>query len=150
MKRVKIGGPGRQGRQAEIGSSKVYLPNAISYGYCERYARPGMWISWASEYEELSYGRVLGKIEDCDSDGEDCTGYIAVLWLHSGLSCASVRWIDPKDVKECRPPSTKLLAFITSVTINAHNINALDRMAQYGSLSDPYLDEGKARFEIED
>lgn len=153
MRRARIGKVfnGTMHRNAEIAMAKVRLPNVRPMGFDKYEAHPGDWLTWCYPQEDGSdgvaeYGRVLGKIVSCDSDGDDCTGWIAVLWLHVGLSHASVMWVNPEWVRRCAPPAPELLAFVAGVNITPENVEKIDRAASYGSLSEHHIADGRKRF----
>jgi len=147
MRHVTVGGDGFS-RRCNVTAKKVYCPNSSSIGYSKVHADPGDWIVWRTLLDDDNYllesGRVLGHISSCDSDGEDCTGWLFVLWVFRWGGCG-IRWINPKDVVECCPPFPELMHFIMSFDVSAENIKEVCRAVHRGELSEPYIEQVKSR-----
>ena len=91
----------------------------------------------------VEYGRVIGRIAECAKDGlEDCTGYLVVLWLHCGLGCASLHWVDPADVTDCHAPAPKLFDLLLTADLNdTKTAEIMIKAAFDGALSEHYIDK---------
>lgn len=128
-------------RKARYSLKQVILPKASTLGYGQWRAKPGYWILYHVGTENR-LARVLGRIDETDSDGMNCTGYIAAIRLMSDASHAFVDWVNPADVTYCleKPPSA-LLAWITGDewVKNKENIAHIIAMAQYGTLSESFI-----------
>jgi len=128
-------------RKAKYSGKKVICKNSSLIGYSANVAKPGYWVTW-SEGEERNTGRVIGRIDRTDNDGEDCAGFLAVMRLSESLTHAGVRWVDPADIVSCYATApADLLAWITGKDWpkDAAGILRLIAMSQHGTCSNEYI-----------
>lgn len=92
------------GRKRTLAPRKgTHLPNASTLGYGEYIAHPGDYVLVGSNGQD-AFGRVLGQITECDFDGTDCRGYLAVAIVSNDLTFGYERWIAPGEVLKCWNP----------------------------------------------
>ena len=85
------------------------LPNARTLGFNVWKAKAGDLITYVEQPTGHSrIARVIGEITWCDGDGPDCRGHLAVLALSDDGTFGYERWVDPKDVIECKRPGRAL------------------------------------------
>lgn len=136
-------------RKATYSTRKtVYCPNATTMGYATRKAKFGSWVTIEETNTDgskgESYGRVYGVITDCDNDGVNCVGNLAVLTVGSNHRHCFPRWIDPSDIIECHDePPVKLMAWMMGDEF-PKDPKLIESMAEYGSLSESYIDNIKS------
>lgn len=103
---------------------KIWLPNAVPIGHDKYYASPGDLILYKEYYEGGMYGlrlaRVIGRIKECDNQGEDCKGYILVSAIDETLNFSYERWIKPEDVSRCVSVerAKEFISFFLSADVN--------------------------------
>lgn len=129
-------------RKFRMSGRKVICPNASTLGYSTNTARPGSWIMYTTDGAPI-VARVLGRIEATDRQGMlECTGWLAVVRLHGGMTGASVAWVDPADVLECRDnPPAEMLAWITGSDWpkDAAGRARVVAMSEHGTLSEQFI-----------
>jgi hypothetical protein len=86
---------------------KVYLPNASSIGYDQRWSKRGYWLTFDSPFGGTAYGRVVGRVR--------CQGvtYVEVIALFGCDMTPAVRWVLPDAISACRKhPPRNVLSFV--------------------------------------
>lgn len=129
-------------RKARYDMRRVVCRNASLLGSATRIAKPGHWVIFDQGAGAPTMGRVLGRIAECDQDGADCRGYLAVIAFYGGHGFCGVRWVNPDDVRECyaRPPRA-ILEWLTGPewVKSAADIGRILAMSQHGTLSEDYI-----------
>lgn len=145
-KRVKIGGD-QYSRVCTVGTGKVRCPNTSTLGKWK--AEPGDFIVWDTTYTNgetyTTYGRVLGQIVSCDSDGVDFTGYLAVMAFICEFSSCCIRWVNPKEVTSISKPQPEFMSYIMGLDITPDNVVRIDKAIAYGSMNERYFTKGMER-----
>lgn len=134
------------------------LPNASTIGYGQWKALPGDYVIVTGNGPD-AFGRVLGQIIECDSDGQDCRGYLAVAVISQDLSFGYERWIAPAEVKSCVRPdhvnrfmraflgadvaeTCRALAANSGILADGSNGHLWESPAQQHTLATIYADSG--------
>lgn len=133
-------------RKAKYSAKKVYLSRASRIGFGLTHAKPGNWVRFVSHNYNGSrnshVGRVIGRIDETDRDGENCAGHLAVMQLSDDATHAYVRWVDPAHVLDCyEKPPRALLQWITGDDWPKSGTDAprLIAMAEHGTCSETYI-----------
>ena len=126
-----------------LSKKKVICPHASLLGYGTRRAKPGMFVRW-----DGGHGRIIATIDYAPPLGEtpEIKGWLLVMTLSDDLSFAYERWIDPKDVIECRPWPTKFFLWMAQPTL-PYDPYTIRRLMEYGTLNDEYIDNISTRVE---
>ena len=128
-------------RKARYDMRKVICKNASCIGSSSNVARPGYWVTW-TEANRTFTGRVLGRIAETDRDGANCSGYLAIVRLHSGMQSAGICWVHPDSVSDCwQKPPAALLTWITGDewVSNKDDIARIVAMSEHGSMQEQFI-----------
>lgn len=128
-------------RKARYDMKRVICKYASLIGSSTRIAKPGHWVALDTSYRMV--GRVLGRVAECDRDGADCKGYLAVVVFHGGHGFCGIRWVHPDDVRECYEHAPqRILAWLTGDewVKNKGDIARIIAMSGYGTLSEDYIE----------
>ena len=84
----------------------VRVPNASQIGYSAQIARVGDFINFTG-HRFTTTGRMIGRVHWAPSTNEHgvIKNWILAICIGSDLGHTFERWIDPKDVTQCEPPS---------------------------------------------
>jgi hypothetical protein len=132
-------------RTASYSKRKVYLRNASTFGFGKYEAIPGDLISFSyptnngEPSEKTHFGRVMGRV---DASRESDTipavkGHLTVLVLNDTATHASLRWVDPTWVRECRTVPSTLARFFFSPDLPS--LDVLMKLDDLGAMADHYI-----------
>ena len=127
-------------RKHTLDNKKVSCPNATYSGSWNRYvAKKGDMILFHDTNAPIHLARVVGRIATCDSDGENCVGWLSVLVLSEDGYFLYVRWVEPSQVRAIFDPPTKIPAFFFGA--KWPDAATLYAASEHGSLHERYIDK---------
>lgn len=130
-------------RKAQYDRKQVICKNSSFIGYSTRIAKPGYWIVFRLSETKTCMARVLGRIASCDSQGFDCTGWLAVMRLGDSGRHTWVNWVNPDDVLECYETAPyNLLSWLTGENWvkTKDDIERIVAMSEHGTTCTSYID----------
>ena len=132
-------------RKHTLDNKKVTCPNATYSGHWNRYvAKKGDMILYHDKtapdatFAPVHLARVVGRIATCDSNGENCVGWLSVLVLSEDGYGLYVRWVEPVQVQAIFDPPTKIPAFFFGA--KWPDAATLYAASEHGSLHERYID----------
>jgi hypothetical protein len=125
-------------RKFELDNTQVRAPNASHLGFDKWRVKRGDVFSYSCDGQN-HIARSLGCIRWCDSDGEDCRGWVCALVLGQCAEHAYIRWINPQWITQIINVPTKLAAFFFAKELPA-TVDMILKLADYGTLSEQFID----------
>lgn len=130
-------------RTIKTDNKRVIAKNATLLGFATREVKRGSFFIY-NDAGQFRMARSLGRIAECDSDGEDCTGHVlAMIWGMSGY-CYE-RWVNPTEIVEClEKPPTQMAAFFFAEEL-PYDAHTMRRLMAHGTLSEQFVENHAAR-----
>jgi len=129
-------------RKAHYDRKQVLCKNSSLIGYSTNQARVGSWLTYSEDSRDIKIGRMIGRVQWCDTNGENCKGWIVALVLPQDATFLMVRWVEPSSVRSIHPnPPKELLAWFCSDEVKNAPVEALIQTCDYGTMSNNYASE---------
>jgi len=134
-------------RTIQIDNRKVIAPNATLLGSATRTIKAGTFFIW-NDAGQLRQCRSLGRIASCDSDGDDCAGYVLAMVLHASATLAFERWVNPAEIVEAYADSPAALAAFFFAPTLPYDAQTMRRLMEYGTTTNRYVSHAAATVEM--
>ena len=127
-------------RSITTDNRRVIARNATLLGFATRKIKAGTFFVY-NDAGQLRAARSLGRIASCDSDGDDCTGFVLAMVLHASAGFAFERWVNPDDITEAYDAPPAAMAAFFFVPALPYDAQTMRRLMEHGAIQNQFVDQ---------